>query len=327
MTELVTRVEIPKPSFGIDYQSSILLMGSCFTEHIGKRMHRLKFNTLYNPFGVVYNPVFLTNQISMLIHKDSFTADDLHYFNELWFSFSHYTLFSDPDQNICLAKINEQFLTGKNFLLSSDVIIFTLGTSYAYKLHESGEVVANCHKMPADRFERFFSSSENSCSHLSDAIRKIRNTNPEVKFIFTVSPIRHWKDGAIDNMRSKAALIMAIAELQARFTGVYYFPVYEIFMDEMRDYRFYADDMLHPSSLATEMIWERFVQSFLTPDAINTSREIQSLLKSLDHRPMQTSSTGYKRFIRDLKYKLHTLENKYSFLNFQEERSLIDKIV
>jgi hypothetical protein len=326
MPELSTRIVISKPSFSIDYYSKILLMGSCFTENIGKQLELLKFNVEYNPFGVVYNPISLSKQIHLLLEKESFNKDDLDYYNELWYSFAHYTLFSDTDPDKCLQKINKRFKEGKAFIRDANVIFLTLGTSFVYEHLESGEVVANCHKIPAKNFNRFFSSVENTAQYLKAAINDIKKINPTVQFVFTVSPIRHWKDGAIENQRSKAALLLAIAQLQAELGNINYFPVYEYFIDELRDYRYYANDMLHPSSLAIDLVWKRFSETFLTPDTIKILGEVNKVLNSLEHRPMQTSTKAYANFLNNLEKKIEVLVQTYPFLDFGEEKRSLNHL-
>ena len=330
MPEFFTRIEIPKPSFSIDYHSKVLLMGSCFTDNIGIQLKQFKFDAVHNPFGVVYNPVSLSKQINLLINKESFKKDDLNYYNELWFSYLHYTLFSDPDQGKCLDKINTSFSEGKKMIGKADVIVITLGTSFVYKQLKTGDIVANCHKIPAKEFERHFSSVDETFQHLKIALTDIRKKNPKVKFVFTVSPIRHWKDGAIENQRSKAALILAISQLQEELANVYYFPVYELFMDELRDYRFYADDMLHPSSLGIELVWEKFSDTFFSSDTKGIYKEVERIITGLAHRPKHINTRAYKKFLSDLQQKISALTRTYSFLDFSEEiiniTSLFNKI-
>jgi hypothetical protein len=301
-------------------------MGSCFTDNIGKRMKQLKFNVSYNPFGVVYNPVSLSNQIKLLLEKELFTNADLNYYNELWFSYLHYTLFSDPDQNKCLAKINKSFSEGKKFIQSASVIFLTLGTSFFYKNLETNEVVANCHKIPAKNFTRYFSSVENTVQHLETAINNTRKKNPKADIVFTVSPIRHWKDGAIDNQRSKAALLLAILQLQAELDNIYYFPVYEFFMDELRDYRYYADDMLHPSTFAIELVWKKFSEAFLSSESREISKEVNKIITGMEHRLTHITTKAYRSFLSDLQKKISNLTKSHPYLNFSREEALLENL-
>lgn len=326
MPEFFTRIEIPKPPFTIDYHSKVLLMGSCFTDNIGIQLKKLKFDVIHNPFGVVYNPISLSEQINLLMNKKSFAKNDLNYFNELWFSYLHYTLFSDPDQEKCLKKINESFYQGKRMIRSADVIILTLGTSFVYKQIKSGTVVANCHKIPAKEFDRFFSTIENTVQQLKDAINNTRKINPKVSFVFTVSPIRHWKDGAIENQRSKAALILAISRLQAELGNIYYFPVYEFFMDELRDYRYYANDMLHPSSLAIDLVWKQFSDTFFSSETQDIIKEVKKIINGLEHRPKHINTKAYKKFLSDLQKKITILTRTHPFLNFSEEQIFLSDL-
>lgn len=326
MSELITRIEIPKPSFSLDYNSSILMMGSCFTDNIGKRLDQLKFKVLHNPFGVVYNPISLSHQIDLIVNKESFTEADLDYYNELWFSYSHYTLFSDTDKTKCLQKINSGFKNGKKFLGSADVIFLTLGTSFVYKLKDTGRVVANCHKIPAKNFTRYFSSVENTVKVLRNAINLTRSKNRNVHFVFTVSPIRHWKDGAVENQRSKAALLLAIAQLLNELDNIYYFPVYEFFMDELRDYRYYADDMLHPSQLAMELVWNRFSDTFLTDESLAIAEQIGNIITALKHRPRNRTTKAYAKFLANLEKKIKLLVQSYPFLDFSDEKKNLSNL-
>ncbi len=327
MSDFFTRVEIPKTDFSIDYHLNLLFMGSCFSDSIGRRMQNLKFKACHNPFGVVYNPVSISNSLTLLVQKERFGKEDLSFYNELWFSYSHNTLFSDTDQKACLDKINKSFKEAKKFIYDANVLIITLGTSWVYQLKETGKVVANCHKIPSENFNRSFSSVENTCQNLQKAIDELRKVNPEVKIVFTVSPIRHWKDGAIGNQRSKAALILAISKLQEQTNDVYYFPAYEIFMDELRDYRFYAEDMLHPSDSGTEYIWDRFSQTFLSKDTIELLPKMQSILNRMSHRPVHKKTNAYKQFISSLREDMFTIQNTHPYIDFKEELQTIDKSV
>jgi hypothetical protein len=327
MPELMTRVSIPETLFKIDYHSSLFFMGSCFADTIGKRMSELKFRVCHNPFGVVYNPVSLSTNLKLLIEKDRFTEKDLSFYNELWFSFSHYTLFNDTDKQRCLKKINDNFNSAKEFIRTAAFLVLTLGTSWVYEHKVTGKVVANCHKLPAANFNRYFSTSTNSANHLKEAILKIREVNPDICVILTVSPIRHWKDGAIENQRSKAALILSVADLQKELNKIYYFPSYEIFMDELRDYRFYAADMLHPSEAANNYTWNLFATTVLTPETIPIIKNVEGILSSFKHKSRNTSTQSYLEFQRSLIEKVQYLQELYPFLDFQYELEALSKNV
>ena len=226
----------------------------------------------------------------------------------------------------CLNKINIRFREAKQLITESDILIITLGTSWVFKLKKTGRIVSNCHKIPATEFERFYASPERSTEALKTSILRLREINPNLKLILSVSPIRHWKDGAVENQRSKAALILAVAKLQNELNNVYYFPAYEIFMDELRDYRFYAADRFHPSEEAQEILWERFSSAFLTEEARSILKNVQSILTSVKHKPRFISTGAYHEFQMKILRKADELSNKYPFLDFSEELSQLKKV-
>jgi hypothetical protein len=326
MSRFFTEVDIPRPEYTIDYHSKLLFLGSCFVENIGEKMKKLKFDTCLNPFGVLFNPQSIANSLKILLEKDSYQESDLSFYNDLYFSYAHYTLFSDTDAKKCLEKINESFSSARNYILKADVLFITLGTSWVYTLKNTGQVVANCHKLPASNFDRVFSSFENSASHLKDSIDSLRKLNSKVKIVFTVSPIRHFKDGAIENQRSKASLHLAVAQLQEEFPDIFYFPAYEIFMDELRDYRFYAEDMVHPSTIANDYIWDRYMNTFLDEKTRYLASEIQKLIAGIDHRPRHSNTNAYKSFVKSLSQKLDALLQQNPTLDFTQERDTLEKI-
>ena len=318
MDEFMTHVAIPEPNSKITYRHNLFFIGSCFSDTIGAKMKELLFPVCHNPFGVIYNPLSVANNLSLLLKKESFTEKDLSFYNELWFSYSHYTRFSHPDKEKCLENINSVFQEARQFLSKADFIFITLGTSWVYHLKETGQVVANCHKQPASLFNHSFIPSEQSYESLKQSIESIKKINPDARFIFTVSPIRHWKDGAINNQRSKAALLLAIAKLQEWDNDVYYFPAYEIFMDELRDYRFYASDMLHPSESAQHYIWEKFIMNFLSEEDLQLLRNVQKIVSSVKHKPFFPNTKTYSNFRQDIIKKIKNLSDKYKFIDFSE---------
>jgi hypothetical protein len=326
MTGFFTKVKIPEPGFEVDYHSKLFFMGSCFSDYIGTRMQNSKFVVCHNPFGVIFNPVSIGNGTLQLLQKERFKEADLNFNNELWFSYSHSTKFSDTDKLKCLNKINVRFDEAKNAILKADVLLLTLGTSWVYELKGNGKVVANCHKIPSEKFNRYFSSVENTYEILYNAISELRKSNPSVKIIFTVSPIRHWKDGAIENQRSKAALILTIAKLQEDIEKVFYFPAYEIFMDELRDYRFYAQDMLHPSDSSIEYIWKCFIDTFLSDNAKDTLNQVQSILKRLSHKPFHKNTKAYQKFISSLRKDISDFHIQKTAIDFNDELNRLNNV-
>ena len=201
-------------------------------------MIQLKFPAVVNPFGVLYNPVSVRNAIEILIDQKKFKDSDLNFFNEQWFSFYHDTEFSHPDKNISLEKINKSISIAADNLRKAGYLIVSFGTAWVYKYLKNGNVVSNCHKIPAKEFERYKLDVEDIFVEWANLMNRLNELNPDLKIIFTVSPVRHWKDGAIQNQLSKSTLILAIHQLKQQFENVDYFPSYEIMMDDLRDYRF-----------------------------------------------------------------------------------------
>jgi hypothetical protein len=319
MLPLITPVVIPKPGFTLDYQSGIIFMGSCFSDYIGGKLEDLKFRVCHNPFGVVYNPLSVAVQIELLLKKDGFEEQDLNFRNELWFSYMHYTLFSNTDRNRCLRRMNQFFSKAKELLASANILFITLGTSYVFQRKDTGEVVSNCHKIPAREFTHRFANSEESVRELKNAIQKLRKLNPQIQVVFTVSPVRHWKEGAVNNLRSKAALILAVQQLEYDLDNVYYFPAYEIFMDELRDYRFYAQDMLHPSEIGIQYLWNRFCETFITSDTKLIVDKVDNVLSALRHRALHADTNAHRNFLRSLTEKMMHLQLEYPFLDLNRE--------
>ena len=266
---LTTTIDIPKGPFGFGYEEPIMLMGSCFAENIGERLSDNQFKTDLNPFGTLYNPASVASALKRLLHPVPFTTTDLFQQDGVYHSFAHHSRFSSTSEADCLEQINNRLNDSATFLTKASRLIITFGTAYVYQLKSSGEVVTNCHKLPEKLFERSMLSVETITEEWQILLQQLWQHNPLLKVLFTVSPIRHWKDGAHGNQLSKATLLLAIDQLQQRFPKqIHYFPAYELMMDELRDYRFYADDMLHPSPLATDYIWERFKESLLTNEAL-----------------------------------------------------------
>jgi hypothetical protein len=320
MLKLQTKVAIPEPDFKIDYKHSLSFYGSCFSENIGSLLQRHKFNAVVNPFGVLYNPASISQVLDLLMHKEEFTESDLEFYNEKWFSFYHHTSFSAVNKQDCLLKINSSFEKAKLAINKTDFVFITIGTSWVYRYKTSGAIVSNCHKLPAKEFVREYLDPDQIAEYLSTSIKQIISTSPQAKIIFTVSPIRHLKDGAIENMRSKASLILAIKLLQELFAEVFYFPAYEIFMDELRDYRFYTSDMMHPSEFSIEYIWAIFKQTFFTQKTNLVCNEAEKLIKAFGHRVIDTDTDNFRKFRDKLLKDTIAFEQKYPSINFTEEK-------
>lgn len=314
--EFRTKVEIEAVQDRVDYDSRICMLGSCFAENIGQRLKYYRFRTELNPCGIVYNPISVANVLKLMLARYRFTGKDLLYNADKWVSLYHHGSFSAPTKELCLERINERLGRAADGFEETDLLLMTFGTAWVYRYKERGMIVANCHRFPAGDFERFCLTPEEIVDVYRLLIRQLREVNPKLRIIFTVSPIRHWKDGAHGNQLSKAVLLLAIDKLVQEFPDVYYFPSYEIVMDELRDYRFYGEDMLHISSLAVEYIWEKFKGAWISPAIEPLMKRVDKLNKSLDHRPFSPESDAYRRFQQQLRQEIETLKQMNQNIDF-----------
>lgn len=316
--KLITEVALPDYPFRLDHKSPTLMMGSCFTENIGRQLERYRFPVCTNPFGVIYNPLSVKKGLEALIRKEAYRAEDLNLHNDLWFSFDHYTGFSSPDRDEALVDINNSFSRAKEVLKKAGVLILTWGTSWVYRYRQSGEVVCNCHKIPAREFTRTQLSTREIIAAYESFLPELFEFNPSLKIIHTISPVRHWKDGAHGNQLSKAALLLAGDALQNKYRdNFFYFPSYEIVMDELRDYRFYAGDMLHTSDQTSAYIWEKFKEVLLEEHSLAIISDLEPLLKMMEHRPMGSDERAHDKLAHKMKEEMKNLKIKYPDINLE----------
>ncbi len=317
-----TEVKIPEFSDKIDFSHKLMFMGSCFTDNIGGKFTNYFFRTKINPFGVIYNPFSVFNSINILLDNVVFKEKDLFEYNEKWHSFAHHGSFSGKDKKFVLENINLEIKKSHSFLLETDFLFITLGTAWVYELKESGEVVSNCHKVPANQFDRRLLKFDEIVKKYKILIEKLRRLNPKIKLIFTVSPIRHLKDGAVGNQVSKSTLILAINELVNLYDFVSYFSSYEIVNDELRDYRFYASDLTHLTDFTVDYIWEKIETSLLSENILDDLKLAKKLSKSLNHRFLDNKSKESKIFKEKIKKQINELKNRNSSIDFSAfERS------
>lgn len=316
--EFRTTVSVEPFKEKISYNSKIMFIGSCFATSIGGRMNDLLFPTLINPFGVLYNPFSISQSINNLMATQLFTEEQLFNHGGLWGSFYHHSSFSSPSKEECLSKINHALNEGRQFIISADFLVITLGTTWTYQHRKARNVVANCHKFPAKDFDRIPMTEDEVMQMLAVAIIKLREKNPKLKVILTVSPIRHWKDGAVNNMVSKATLIMAAQKMSLSLHDCYYFPAFEIMMDDLRDYRFYAEDMIHPSSVAVDYIFEKFVGAAIDSESVKLIPEIEKLIKAANHRPFNPNTPEHLQFKKTQLEKLKDLKNRFIHLRLDD---------
>lgn len=315
--KLITEVSLPEYPFRIDHHDHSLFLGSCFTENIGRLLERWMFPVTINPFGVTYNPASVFRQLEALMQKESYVEEDLNFENGLWFSFDHYTGFSSPDKQKCLDGINHAFQNAKKELKAARLLVITWGSSWVYQYNETGKVVCNCHKIPADQFTRTRLSVKEIIKQYSELLSQLFTYNSDLKVLLTVSPVRHWKDGAHGNQLSKATLLLASEALEQQFPEkIYYFPSYEITMDEMRDYRYYADDMLHLSSTGIRYIWEKFLRILISGKSQLIISELEPLIRLEEHRSNDIGSESHKHTLQKRDQKRLTLQKKYPKLKW-----------
>ncbi len=315
--DFTTKVPIPKSIFPIDYQSKILSFGSCFTENMARKFDYYKFQNSCNPFGILFHPLAIENSISRIINLELFEEKEFFFNNERWHNFEIHSDLSNPDKEALLLEINDLLVATNKQVQEASHIIITYGTSWVYRNIHTNKLVANCHKVPQNNFDKELLSVSDIEKSIKNTINLIKKVNPNCNLIFTISPVRHLKDGFVENQMSKANLIAGLhSVLFSQNTPKSYFPSYEIMMDELRDYRFYAEDLLHPNSVAIDYIWRRFAVSLVSEDAFFTMNEVEAIQRDLSHRPFNTSSESYKKFQIQLETKINNIKSKFPFMIF-----------
>lgn len=319
----------PKPfDVKINHQQKLLLIGSCFTEQIGAKLSAHKFTVLDNPNGILFNPVSISRSLRSYIENKQYSAAELFYQNECWNSWEHHSRFSNPDPETCLRMINGSQAAAHSFLRKADWLLVTLGSAFVYELPSpsadglgGSSVVANCHKVPTDKFNKRLLSVEEVMNDLQQMIRKAMAFNPGLKIIFTISPVRHLRDGFVENNRSKATLNHAVHQLLGKNDSCFYFPAYELVIDDLRDYRFYAEDMVHPNYAATSYVWEKFIAACIDEPSQQLMKEISMILAAKNHKPFNPTSGQHKKFLQTNLEKLKKLQEQHPYINFEEEKN------
>lgn len=313
--KLQTQIPLEKQSNNlIDYNSNVLLLGSCFVENIGDKLDYFKFRNTSNPFGVLFHPQAIEALIQKAIEGDLYTEDHLFYHNEQWHCFDAHSCLSNISKLDLLNELNSILEATKKEIKQATHIIITLGTSWAYRLVETHKIVANCHKVSQKKFNKELLSIDDISNALKNILSLIRSVNYDASVIFTVSPIRHIKDGFVENMQSKAHLLSAIHRVVKRQS--FYFPSYEIMMDELRDYRFYKEDMIHPNETAIEYIWECFQEVWLSNESMKTMDEVDVVQKGLNHKPFNPNSDAHFNFLQKLEVKKTKLQFHFPHISF-----------
>jgi hypothetical protein len=306
---------LPKP---IQYSDKILLMGSCFTEHIADRLAQHRFRICSNPNGILFNPLSVAHSLKGYLMGRQYEASELFYLNELWNSWDHHTRFSDMDAEQALQNINGEQAAAAACIQEADWIMITLGSAFQYYLKEGNKAVANNHRAPSQWFEKKLLSIDDIVAALSETLQLLQAKNPKAKVLFTISPVRHIRDGVVDNNRSKARLIEAVHELCAQFPFVHYFPAYELVMDVLRDYRFYDVDLVHPNFAATSYVWEAFTQHCIAPETNEWMKEVLDINIAQNHRPRFAQTQAHQDFCAKYAAKARALQSAHSFLDLSD---------
>lgn len=319
-----TQVELPEKEVKIAHSERIMLWGSCFVENIGKLLVENKFNSEVNPLGILYNPLSIAKSLRQVLMKKEYEERDLFQAAGVWHSWMHHSDFSSCSLDDCLEKINGGMMKVADNLSDTDWLVVTWGTAYVYILRHTQEVVGNCHKQPEKLFVRRRLGVAEIIEVWKSLLDDLRVLNPRLKVLFTVSPIRHAKDGMHGNQLSKSALLLAVDELCTACSDCYYFPSYEIMMDELRDYRFYADDMLHSSAKAVEYIWECFCRCYFSKETMGIMEEWKDIKKALEHKPFNPDSEAYRKFLSQIVLKIAQVKEKFPYLEVQKELELCE---
>jgi hypothetical protein len=318
--ELRTTFDISPSAHKITYSDPVMFIGSCFAASIGRMCGNGHLPVMINPAGTVYNPVSIYNTLNTIIEGRKYTVDDVYDYKGTWISFNHYSDFSSATAEETLRKINLSIAESHNFLSGANYLFITFGTARIYRWKKNGNIVSNCHKIPADEFTREILTVDEITELWNRVLNILHSKYPNLKVVFTISPVRHWKDGAHGNQVSKSVLFLAVEELLEHPAVIDYFPAYEIVMDDLRDYRFYDDDMLHPSSAAINYIWEEFSKCWFDEKTITLWREISKLSMATSHIIQAGSKEDLRKFAENMLTRIQSVEKKNPSINLESER-------
>jgi len=317
--QLTLTLDVPAIARPITYTDNLLLIGSCFTEHIYDRLAQHKLSVLSNPHGILFNPLSVAASLDSYVQGREYSEKDLFLLNELWNSWDHHTRFSHINAAAALDGINRLQREAAAFVRKADYIIITLGSAFQYYLKETGKPVANNHRAPAQWFEKRLLGIDEITTALSNTLQGLFAANPDVQVLFTISPVRHIRDGVVDNNRSKARLIEAVHTLCEMYEQAIYFPAYELVIDVLRDYRYYDIDFVHPNYMATSFVWEHFVKACIAPQAYGVMQQVHDIMIARNHRPRFPDTDAHKKFKNNYAAKTKALVQQYPYLHLQEE--------
>jgi hypothetical protein len=317
--------DIKKLPWPITHRHKLFLLGSCFTENMGEKLKRYKFTSLENPHGILFNPVSVTEAISDYIDNRTYKEEELFLLNETWHSWKHHSRFSGYTPKEALDKINASISNAHKYLQYADYAFITLGSAWVYTLTGNadngveGSVAANNHKAPANWFHRRLLSADEVKATLNNMIQKLISFNNDIKIIFTISPVRHLREGVVENNRSKAVLIQAVHDLVDSNNALYYFPAYELVIDDLRDYRYYSEDLVHPNYFATQYVWEKFIQSCTDEKTRTLMDEIEVINSAYHHKPFNPHTDQHKTFLGSMRERIKKLMEQHPYLVMDKE--------
>ena len=317
--DFLLKIDIPELTPKLKHTDKVLLIGSCFTEHIFNFLSRNKFAAMQNSHGVLFNPLSVCKALDDLVENKKYTADDLFLLNEYYHSWFFHSDFSCLDAQESLQKINDSISAQHQFLKEADAIFITLGSSYAYYLLDENIYVNNNHRAPMNHFRKDLLSIEVMTNALIAMQEKLKAFNPKLKFVYTISPVRHSRDGVIENNRSKARLLETVHSLPNQ----YYFPSYELVIDVLRDYRFYDIDLVHPNYPATAYVWEQFKTHCIEQNCFSLMKKLEQLHKAKNHKPKDTKSQAHQQFLKEHLQLCKELKITFPYLNLDEEMNYI----
>ena len=321
-------LEVKPAAHPIRYPQHVLLAGSCFTEHMGDRLNTYRVPVLQNPHGIMFNPVNLCDTLLSCVEDRHYGPSDIFQWGGLWSSWAHHSRFSNPDPEVCLAAMNQAQREASAFLRKTDWLLLTLGSAWVYELRADagalggftpGRAVANCHKAPADWFNHRLLSVEEVLSALDQVLHRLFLLRPNLRVLFTISPVRHLREGMVENNRSKAVLIQAVHHLVGKFDRLDYFPAYELVIDDLRDYRFYAEDLVHPNHQATQYVWEKFAAAHMDAEARAIMQALDPILLARRHKAFHPTGEEHRRFLQRMGADATALQAKYPFLDLSED--------
>lgn len=300
----------------LNYKHPLLFMGSCFAEEIGIQMKNNKFNLLINPHGIIYNPISISVALRRYIYNNKLKETDLFYANECYHSLEHHSRFSNTNKATCLITINKQITQAHEQLKKAEWLFITFGSAFVYKHSATNTVVNNCHKLPQNNFIKALLSINEIVDDYKLLMKELISFNSNLKIIFTVSPVRYIRDGIIENNQSKARLIEAIHQLLATHLNTYYFPAYELVMDDLRDYRFYKADLVHPNEQAINYVFEKLKQVVFDGESQLIFEKIQDIIRASTHKPFHSDTILHQQFKHRYENKVLKLKDEYPYIEW-----------